>query len=81
MLTDCPACPPGARGGRAAACAYTGGLPSLLRHAAQGAAAPPRALCADFAPPPGARECPREQACPLAHVMNPRRPADGGYRR
>jgi hypothetical protein len=79
FLTDCPACAPGARGGRPFPCAYTGnGLPSTLRHTPGAKPLAARGLCADFAPLAG-KKCPRAHACPHVHVMNPQQPRDGGY--
>jgi hypothetical protein len=68
VLTDCPSCPPGAKA-RGTPCAYTGGLPSMLRHANSLTPLPQRPVCRDFSPPPKSRICPRASACPHAHLM------------
>jgi len=68
VLTDCPSCPPGAKA-RGTPCAYTGGLPSMLRHGNSLTPLPQRLVCRDFSPPPKSRICPRASACPHAHLM------------
>jgi len=76
-ITDCPSCPAGARD-RGAPCAYTGGLPSMLRHI-QGPQLKLRTVCRDFSPPPQSNICPRAMACPHIHLMNPQQLVDGGH--
>jgi hypothetical protein len=63
-LTDCPSCEAGVRA-RGTPCAYTGGLPSMLRHMP----IRPRNICPDFSPPPQSKICPRGFDCPHLHLM------------
>lgn len=67
-LTDCPSCPSGARD-RGSPCAYTGGLPSMLRHTPSLRPLRQRTVCRDFSPPPQSIICPRAMACPHLHLM------------